>query len=79
MPAACITRLLDWKNGSSAASDAPMGSTVTGVSYVTTAINAPKPMSWYHTFLRCSSYKKTPRTDEGTWRKMDTMLQKNPH
>ena len=45
MPAACITRLLDWKNGSSAASDAPMGSTVTGVSYVTTAISAPKP--WY--------------------------------
>ena len=32
MPAACITRRLDWKNGSSAASDATMGSTVTGVS-----------------------------------------------
>ena len=32
MPAACITRRLDWKNGSSAANDATMGSTVTGVS-----------------------------------------------
>ena len=32
MPATCITRRLDWKNGSSAANDATMGSTVTGVS-----------------------------------------------
>ncbi len=32
MPATCITRCLDWKNGSIAANDATMGSTVTGVS-----------------------------------------------
>lgn len=32
MPATCITRRLDWKNGSNAANDATMGSTVTGVS-----------------------------------------------
>ena len=32
MPAICITRRLVWKNGSNAAYDATMGSTVTGVS-----------------------------------------------
>ena len=32
MPAICITRRLVWKNGSNAANDATMGSTVTGVS-----------------------------------------------